>query len=416
MAYQWTLPITFEPIDWQKSADEWIHWLGVCLAEQDTGVRHTGTKIDETTKPFTELSAVRSDEMPSNTHLLLFATTDGVLVSLGAHEGELDDEVASAWAAAVTCATGRVGQASQTFEWTAIIGPGGGGRFALADLTQIGPFALSPAGRSLTVIEPNEILPSLHSRTSNHSWPILVRGSHEGYNWPDTSKRAARELRRLCALLSLDREFSTWTVLESPAPIEMGERTLPDSGYPFYSATHPQGGGIESPPAFPDQLWQPADWIPGAWDLMAERAWLAHAVVMNHEGQLVEGHPSLAHVAYVSSVEAISNRLFEEERCPECRTHLNVAARFRETLKLVLPPEQVPWLESSYGDRSKSVHQGRLHGSDSAPGQMGLGAIFVNPERDFDIQVIRLRLASKKLLILALRDQLPRRRRFEPPS
>ena len=84
-------------------------------------------------------------------------------------------------------------------------------------------------------------------------------------------------------------------------------------------------------------------------------------------------------------------------------------------LKLVLGPDQVPWLESSYGDRSRSVHQGRLHGSDSAPGQMGLGLFFVNPERDFDIQVIRLRLASKKLMIMAVRNQLPQRRAFEPP-
>ena len=189
MGYQWTAQLSFEAVDWATDADEWMHWVAVCLAEQEAGVHHSGVRIDDTTRPFTELSADRSDGTPSSTYLLLLGTPSGVLVSFGGREGELDDQVASAWTAAVACATSRLGHESQTFEWTAIIGPRGGGRFALADVTRIGPFELIPGGRPLTMVESGSIMPSLHSRTPSLSWPALVRGSHEGYSWPDTSKR-----------------------------------------------------------------------------------------------------------------------------------------------------------------------------------------------------------------------------------
>ncbi len=416
MPYIWTLPVSVEPFAWATAADEWLHCLSGCAAERDGGIRVAGHRFDETTRPFIEVLGDRPGGERSSTLLLLLPDNEGVAVYLGGRAEGIDDEIAEAWAAAVACATNRLGQITEHFEWSAIIGARGegrsGGRFALGHRFEIGAFELSPAGRPLTQVNRNIVAPSLNSASTHHSWPVVVRGRHSGFNWAAANKRAAFDLRRLCALLSLDVEYHTWSVLEAPVPLAWGERCVPERGYPFYSAS-PRGTFAE-PPSEPESLWEPSGWLPQAWVVMMQRPWLANAVVMHHEGQLTdEEHPSLAHVAYVSAVEAISNHLFDEERCEQCGAHLNVAARFRATLQLVLDPVQAARLAASYGNRSTSVHQGRLHGSDNAPGFFGFA--WNDPQRDFDYQVVLgMRSASRALLVLALQGGLPARTRFSP--
>ncbi len=415
MNYSWTLPLSVEAIQWNLAGDEWLHWLSTCAAEQASGLQVSGQKFDDTTRPFIEVSCIDGDGSPSATHLLLLPLEDGLAVYLGGRQDGLDDAIASVWSAVVKCATSRVGQTSEEIEWTAIIGTRGegryGGQFALARRIHIGPFELTPGDQALVHMGRSLLAPSLHSASIGYSWPVYVRGSHQGYSWAAAGKGAGFDLRRLCALLSLDRDYHCWTILESPTPLALGERRLPESGHATYSPT-PQGP-LSGPPDEPSELWEPSSWLADAWDEMARRPWLANAVLMHHEGQVTdEEHPSLALVAYVSSIEAISNRLFDDVRCEKCGAHLNVAARFRETLRLVVPADRADRLAPAYNRRSTSVHQGRLHGSDNAPGMFGL--IWNDPEREFDLQIVLgMRTASKELIILALQGRLPARRRFE---
>ncbi|HML01611.1 MAG TPA: hypothetical protein VK428_15615 [Acidimicrobiales bacterium] len=412
MAYSWTLSLGFEPVDWSVSADEWLHCLAVCNSESDSDVRFAGHRADATTQPFIEVTGERPDRSHPDTVLLLLPTDEGLEVLIGGHEEEVDEGIVAMWATAVQCATSRLGKMSHEFEWTAIIGTPAegrfGGRFALGAGARIGPFELTPGGRPLTQMARNTAGPSLSTASVRHSWPVLVRSRHVGFNWPSAQKRASFELRRLCALLSLDSDYHSWSVLEAPTPLGMGERRIPESGHPAYSPM--PTGHFAEPPSEPESLWQPSSWVTKAWDEMARHPWLAHAVIIHHEGQLLDDeHPSLALVAYVSSIEAISNRLFEDRRCETCGSHLYVAARFRETLALVVGGNQLARLATAYGDRSTSVHQGRLHGSDSAPGSWGI--IWNDPERTFDLQVVLgMRAASKALLVLAFSDGLPPRR------
>lgn len=415
MTYSWTLSLGFEPVDWSTSADEWLHCLALCNSEMGSEVSFAGHRRDATTQPFIEVTSERPDRSHPDTVMLLLPTEDGLEILLGGREEDIDEEIATMWATAVRCATNRLGTTSTELEWTAIIGTPAeghyGGRFALEAVARIGPFELSPGGRPLTQLTRNTAGVSLYSAGIRHSWPVLVRGRHTGFNWPSAQKRGSFELRRLCALLSLDTDYHPWTILEAAAPLDWGERQVPESGRPAYSAE--PHAGIGEAPAAPESLWMPSNWIASAWDEMTRRPWLAHAVVMHHEGQLLDDeHPSLALVAYVSAIEAISNHLFDDDRCETCGNYLHVAARFRETVALVVGTYQAAGLATAYGNRSTSVHRAMLHGSDSAPGAM-FGSIWNNPEQTFDTQVVMsMRAASKELLVLALQGRLPPRRPF----
>jgi hypothetical protein len=344
--------------------------------------------------------------------------SDGLHTFIGVREGEIDEDIASAWASSVTCASEQMGKVRHEFEWSAIIGVKGegrsGNRFGLGKEFDIGSFRIAPSSRSLTHIGRNLTSPSLAVATTMHSWPLLVRSVSSGYNWPSASAFAARDLRQLCALLSLHSEYHTWTVLEAPALISWGERKVPECGYAFY--TRPPDGDLQQPPEAPDGYWAPSDWLFNAWQMMTTRLWLARAVTMQHEGQMIEEeHPSLAGVAYTSAIEAIANRMFVEEKCAACNGHLHIAENFRNALKLVLPEHLASVLGKSYGLRSRSVHQAVLHGSETTPGQFGVS--WTDPQLAFDLQIVLgLRNASRDLLILALKNQLPRKAALNPSA
>ena len=220
-----------------------------------------------------------------------------------------------------------------------------------------------------------------------------------GYAWPAASKKVAFDLYRVCSLLSVALDVCA-VVRESPAPRPWGIRKAP----PRLSWQKERDLPVASETPSAVQVF-PAD-LASAWNEMTRRPWLAHAVGSYHEGLLTDSpHPSLALVAYVAAIEAVANRLFTESRCPTCEAHENVAARFRAALRLVLDESEAERLGSIYNPRSLTVHQGRLHGSETVPGSFGFG--FHNPEQGFLVKVLQLRRAARELLLLALRGQLP---------
>jgi hypothetical protein len=149
------------------------------------------------------------------------------------------------------------------------------------------------------------------------------------------------------------------------------------------------------------------EWAADAWRRLEKRPRLADAVVAHHEGLRAQvHHPSLALVAFIASVEAVANLLFKEERCPQCRGHLDVAARFRATLRMVMSDEEAIRLGAVYSPRSLTVHQGRLHGDETTPGVYGF-SWGEDPVREFEYDVWAMRGVSRDLLRRAVRGELP---------
>jgi hypothetical protein len=401
--YAAVVSVGLESFDWRTQGDEWVHRVGECLAEIE-GYTVTGHKYDGTTEPFIEFTGVGPDGATLDTRLVIIRLQEGVYVAIAGKTEEPDEAAAEAWTQAARCATARLGSPGTEFRWTATFAPPspriGGAEPTLKSDATIGVFRLVPVGHPLYEILPQAA--SLASVGPSVSWPILIEAHHEGYNWDAASKKAAFELHRLSALLSL--AFGECLVVrQAPAPIERGVRQVPDrlwwqqSGYE----------GDTSPPPEPRNVVTVPDWVPDAWQRMQKRPKLAHAVTAYHEGLRAQfAHPSLALVAFIASVEAVANTLFKEERCPKCGAHRGVAARFRAAVRLVTTDEEAERLGAVYSPRSRTVHQGWLHGGETMPGVLGF-SWGEDPVREFERDVWGMRTVSRDLLRRAVRGELP---------
>jgi hypothetical protein len=172
---------------------------------------------------------------------------------------------------------------------------------------------LVSSGQPLPEMIPPQ-LPSFSSAGSGVSWPILVEARHTGYSWAAALQKAAFDLHRLCALLSLVIG-ECLVVREAPAPVAHGVRRAPTRLWwqhlpeDFDSSTAPESRNVKTIP----------NWVSAAFVYMNNRTQLGHAVAIHHEGLRAQlEHPSFALIAFIASIEAVANLLFREERCPEC--------------------------------------------------------------------------------------------------
>jgi hypothetical protein len=402
-----------ESFDWGTQGDEWVHRVSECMAETDR-FSVTGHKYDDTTKPFIEFTGARPSGAPLDTHLVIIPREAGVFIAVAGKTEELDEAAANAWAQAARCATLRLGTPSTEYHWTAVIAPPAiritGSEPAIDGEANVGVFRLMSGGQPLHEMMPPQ-LPSFSSAGSGVSWPILVEARHTGYSWAAALQKAAFDLHHLCGLLSLVLG-ECLVVREAPAPVAHGVRQTPSrlwwQHWPedFYTSTAPESRNVKTIP----------NWVSAALEYMNKRPQLGHAVAVHHEGLCAQlEHPSLALIAFVASIEAVANLLFREERCPECNAHRNVAARFRATLRLVATDEEARHLGAAYSPRSRTVHQGWLHGGETTPGMLSF-SWGVNPIREFEWMVWGMRAASRKLLQRAVRGELPASRAAFDPS
>jgi len=410
--YAFVAPVGVESFDWSKQGDEWVHRVSECMVEMGS-FSVTGHKYDDTTKPFIEFTGAQR-RVPLDTRLVIIPREAGVFIAVAGKTEELDEVAADAWVQAARCATSRLGTSGGEYHWTAIIAPPAiritGAEPAIEGETNVGGFRLVSGGQPLYERMPPQ-LPSFTSAGSGVSWPILVEARHIGYNWEAALQKAAFDLHRLCALLSVVLG-ECLVVREAPARIADGVRKAPSRlwwqqwGEDFDASREPELRNVKTMP----------DWASAAWQQMNSRPQLGHAVAVHHEGLRAQfEHPSLALVAFIASIEAVANLLFREERCSECNAHKDVAARFRATLRLVATDEEATRLDAAYSPRSRTVHQGWLHGGETTPGMFNFswGA---NPIRDFEWMVWGMRAASRRLLESAVRGELPASRVAFDPS
>lgn len=395
-------------VAWETQGDEWLHWFGVAVAEQVPDLAVAGSKYDNTTKPFIAVPLQRGGALTDLRVLLGVATDHVVALAHGLEEPFVSDELLAGLRDAVSEVKGRLGDPGAEFEWSAIVGhPAnriGGIEKHLEAPGTVGPLRLESSG--VILAEPGTSdQSSLSSWALHRSVPIRVFGRSTGYRWDAASLGAARDLRTLCALLTLAWGADVG-VKEGPAPLEWGARQVPDRP-PWYA---PPEFDAESDDAdLPGSPTTVPEWVDPAWNAARHGAWRSRALDAYLEGVYAETHhPSLAAVAYTAAVETVAARVFEIPRCPSCGGRHGIAKAFRAALRVVLPETEAEELDPVYVSRSKTVHEGVLHGSEIAPGVFGGGIWTSDRSRDFRWRTLwRLRSAAGRLVKRALMDNLP---------
>ncbi|MEU8123576.1 hypothetical protein AB0C21_33090 [Spirillospora sp. NPDC049024] len=410
MNYEWVEFIGTLALPWGVQGDEWVRRVQENIKQME-GVDGTGIKNDLTTQPFIELRMTCSGS-EVDTRLLVLPLQDGqgIQIGFGGRTGKIDEPVAEMWASAISKASDELGS-KEKHGWTALIGqyPEKVGTYTirLADNGEVGGMSLTSTG-SLIREPVQSMTPSFSTWGVRASVPILVRGASQGHDWDQAQTVAADTLNRLVGLLSLawDRRIE---VRESAAPLAWGERRAPER-IPYLSDDF--GLELDDKPAATDVSLP--DWLDDAWKKLEKQRKLGAALSTYMEGvRIAEDHPSLALVAFISTIESISLMLFKKQKCPNCHNHMNVSAKFRETLRLAIGDHEAASLAATYSKRSKTVHESRLHGNELLPGATQFSIFSMPAERDFHFQsVYRIKVAAQKLLLMALRNELPPRREF----
>ncbi|MET8202960.1 hypothetical protein [Micromonospora taraxaci] len=402
-------------IAWSAHADEFFHRVQSALASLNQNLSANQIRYDGTTHPFIMMSATTTQGEAKEGSLLIAQSIDGPLALFVGHN-DPQDEMVEFWKAAVDHAIKSLGQEDELYEWSAVVGAPpiriGGTEPFLLQPGNIAHFQLRSAEQSVREITLAIELPSFSSASRGASLPILVRGSSRGYSWPSASKTAARDLNQLCALLSVAWE-TCLVVRDSPAPIEWGERVPPEKVFWQNIPDLPDDPPFKPQPHAGRTI---PDWADDAWTRIIAIPRLADAISAHHEGLRARTeHPSLALVAFIASIEAISQLLYREDRCTECRAHLHIAAKFRKTLRLVLDDDAASELEKAYSSRSLTVHRGRLHGTETITGSFTMHSWSRDSASEFQWQVLHnMSVASARLLRIVIQGEVPQKSQFIP--
>jgi hypothetical protein len=145
-------------------------------------------------------------------------------------------------------------------------------------------------------------------------------------------------------------------------------------------------------------------WLDRARAIVDENPSLYAAVHSHREGlALMDEHPSLALVCFVSSIENVGSTLVDLVECSECCSKIGAGKRFRKALRTVFTNRETDLLAGAYELRSQTAHAGILHGEEMSLGALGYSAeIFTprTPSMNFRYQVLwDMSKASKRILV-----------------
>lgn len=303
----------------------------------------------------------------------------------------------------INIAISEFGRSTQHFKWTAALTQAPQVIHRPTRLTSridVGELSIEPMDDVFSDVDwPGRPLEGTYR--IHRSIPILVRGKTQATSWESASAKADLTLDRLCGLLAL-----SWTppyeVATSPIRDTHGVASPRKSRAGICLAEHDREHAV---------AWEthpPLLCTSEAWARLHSTVAFQNALDAFLEGlKLEEKHKALALVAYVASVEGISNVVFDREK------DADIAKSFKATLRIVLSEAQAQRLDGVYSWRSKTVHQGRLHRTEDLASRL-LASVFTNDALpNLRTLLPELRSAARQLLIEALLGQLPPRRSLE---
>jgi hypothetical protein len=347
----WLVPLE-DPVDLptDTDADEFVHHLRASASERFGA---TGAKAAWDAVPFPH-HAWQPTGCESRSQLWIARSEDHLHLFVTGPEPLLEE--AAIWQEALAAAKELLGGSGTAFQWAAILGPDPDDLLAgppTFESFTTGHLSVRPARSALS--EWRETSSGLAGRQSAMTWPVIVEGTNSGYVWDAACRIAAREVRRLCALLSV-ASGHPWVLRQSPTMAEPGILDLPDV-LPAPEGFDPPELGVGCP-----RLEVP-HWLPTANVKLDADEELCNALLAYHEGILLKrGHPSLAAVAFVAALDGIGRRHASGSK-----------NRVKAAAARVLSEEEASALVDAYELRCSTVHEGVMHGGEV------LGGVFTMP-------------------------------------
>lgn len=395
-------------LDWAADGDEFLRRLRDQLAEV-TGVPVAGLFM--TTVPFERDGSkhwYRRYTFSGPTLATALAglplKDGGWLLAVEATDISQAETEARVWVAAIRGARASMGGTSH-HPWWAVVAPTSplaaalvlNGNHTLSEITLEQP--LAPYVRYARLPRPRGLGGGGQAEVI---YPVVAAGTAVGYQADVAMRLANAQLIDLCAALTLDTGVF-WEIIETPQPSKRELASLPSA----------EDASLQ---LCVQDNWEASEVTPSGF--AAETVAKMHAdsdvtelVAAFYHGHTIEqDSPSLAAVIYVSVVEAIGARWVSLSKCrccEQCDQYIGYARRFREALKLVLASEDAKRLGRMYNKRSKTAHQGALHGTElrlwSTP-----NTFIEDPADSFRYQELwYVRVAAGRLLRLLVEDQLP---------
>ncbi|MBV6695610.1 hypothetical protein KV557_00525 [Kitasatospora aureofaciens] len=209
-----------------------------------------------------------------------------------------------------------------------------------------------------------------------YTYPLIAAGTVSAYSWTPGFREAQRQVRRICALLTLTSPIVCWIPRSQPLHFQPGAEGLK---VPATGLWHELGDPDRPGPWTGEPLEGavPLDlpvWLSRAWQAVDVDPGLDRAVDAAYEAvRLERDHPSAAHLAYVAAIEGYGERYVEPapcDCCEECPTEKGVAqARFKEALRRAgLSSKERGRLRQAYELRSRTGHTGAMFGTEDSFG------------------------------------------------
>jgi hypothetical protein len=395
------LRLTDAEIDWQTQGDPLIQYLRDAIEEPLTLTRWLIPGLEQPNPMASNGHCLYSENIPTRLIFAFLADRFQVLV-------ESDSPIAEGsrvepWMSALDTAYARLLEEEPAHEWRSVIGT----RYTLiGDLPKlveggvIGGITIEAAVNPYTEYFDNPHNPSLGGASIYSSYPLVVHGETPGYNWDAVKRRVSLELNTICALFTL--EFgSAWLVRRAMQYGRNQSGPLPTMGYGVSDGPH-----VQPVLGSTREVRIPA-WMNDAKAKVDTNDVLYRALHAHRQGMLLmDEHPSLALVSFVSAIEEVGSTLVDLTTCECCGMMKGAGKRFRQALKTVYSNREAAPFNEIYDLRSRTVHSGVLHGDETHMGAKFLiPEIFAapSPSINFNYQTLwKMRDASKAVLLKQL--------------
>ena len=319
------------------------------------------------------------------------------------HPGTEREEILSVITQAVSSATQHAGRSTKNFKWSAMIAQAPHAKHhptRLVSTLHVEDLTIEPGNTVFAeVVHPGRTFDS--SYRIHLSQPLRVRGQTPASSWELASLKADHTMRRLCGLLALIWEIP-YKVATSVVDCRYGDASSRSTRAGIQLADDSADGSVS---------WEEhliPEHADKAWRKLNSSVALQNAVDAYLEARYVqEQHQALALVAYISSIEAIANLLFERPK------DSGITKAFRAALRVVLSEAEAEKLDRVYSWRSTTVHQGRMHGAGASSAPLLTDIFATDVFSNLASLLPQLRRAARTLLVRALLEQLPSKRKLD---
>lgn len=375
-------------------------WLGNLLKKLREPLDIAGIDIEKSDRePRLHKLSGRGSE--STIDIELRETKNGIQLGFS---NWLSDAELDVWMTAARKAESDTNAGRREFRWSAIVGPNieittSYSTPKLAEECMLGAIKLTPSPDRLF-----EVVPTGSHMTNQRnfmiSWPGRASGTVVAHDYWQAAAAAGRELRLLCALLSITFD-ACWDVRYGPSIEPQEEIEFPQTLEQLVDS----GFTAEN---FQESLELPVpQWLSDAYSTLQEDHELRDSVVAFHEAlRLSKKHPSMSMLAFVATIESVGKRNVPLRKCEtsdQCTAMVGYGDRVVKSLERVLHKAEIKNLYNIYDLRSRVAHDGSLVGYDRLLGVDRLASLFAaDPSHDLELNLWVLMKACRRLLTLEL--------------